>query len=70
MLLRSAINSGMRKDGVLILASQRVSTVKDCDLILVLDDGVLIGKGKHDELMENCEEYRLIANSQMGGDVE
>ena len=70
MLLRSAINSGMRKDGVLILASQRVSTVKDCDLILVLDDGVLIGKGKHDELLENCEEYRLIANSQMGGDVE
>ncbi len=69
MLLRSAIKSGCRKDGVLILASQRVSTVKDCDLILVLEEGRLIGKGKHDELIESCEEYRLIANSQMGGEA-
>lgn len=68
MLLRSAIKSGCRHDGVLVLASQRVSTVKDCDKILVLDEGKLIGKGKHEFLMESCEEYRLIAHSQMGGD--
>ncbi len=67
LLLRSAIKDRGRKDGVLIIASQRVSSVKDCNLILVLDEGKLIGKGNHDFLMENCEEYRLIADSQMGG---
>lgn len=70
MLLRSAIKGGCRKDGVLILVSQRVSTVKDCDLILVLDGGRIIGKGKHDELLGSCEEYSLIAKGQMGGDTE
>ena len=66
LLLRSAINAGCRKDGVLILVSQRVSTVKDCDLILVLDKGKIIGKGKHEELLSECEEYALIAKGQMG----
>jgi len=66
MLLRSAIKEGCRKDGVLVLVSQRVSTVKDCDLILVLDKGKIIGKGKHDELLCECEEYALIAKGQMG----
>jgi ATP-binding cassette subfamily B protein len=70
MLLRSAIKDGMRKDGVLILASQRVSTVKDCDLIIVLEDGKPIGKGTHEDLLKNCEEYRLIAQSQMGGEAQ
>ena len=66
LLLRSAIKAGCRKDGVLVLVSQRVSTVKDCDLILVLDKGRIIGKGKHDDLLRNCEEYALIAKGQMG----
>ncbi len=70
LLLRSAIKSGCRSDGVLILVSQRVSTVKDCDLILVLDHGKIIGKGKHDVLLSECEEYALIAKGQMGGDGE
>ena len=37
------------------------------DLILVLDKGEIIGMGTHDELMENCEVYREISQSQMGG---
>ena len=36
------------------------------DLILVLDDGRVIGAGTHEELMQSCEEYRLIAHTQMG----
>ena len=36
------------------------------DLILVLDDGNVIGSGTHKELMENCEDYRIIAETQMG----
>ena len=68
MLLRSAIKGGCRKDGVLILVSQRVSTVKDCDLILVVEGGRIIGKVKHDELLSTCGEYALIAKGQMGGE--
>ena len=70
LLLRTAIKSGCRDDGVLILVSQRVSTVKDCDVIIVLENGRIIGKGKHDELMSCCEEYALIAKGQMGGEEE
>jgi ATP-binding cassette subfamily B protein len=47
--------------------AQRVSSVKNCDLILVIEKGKIIGCGKHDSLLESCEEYREISNSQMGG---
>lgn len=47
-----------------IIVSQRVSTVSDCDLILVLDGGRLIGKGKHEELMSECSVYRETYESQ------
>jgi ATP-binding cassette subfamily B protein len=39
----------------------------NCDLILVLEDGKIIGKGTHSELIENCEVYREISESQIGG---
>lgn len=47
-----------------IIVSQRVSTVRDCDLILVLDSGRLIGKGNHEELMKDCDVYRETYESQ------
>ena len=48
-----------------IIVSQRVSTVSDCDLILVLEGGRLIGKGKHDELLETCHVYKETYESQV-----
>lgn len=48
-----------------VIVSQRVSTVSDCDLILVLEGGRLIGKGNHEELMQNCKAYKEIYESQV-----
>ncbi len=50
-----------------IYISQRISTVSSCDLILVLDSGVLVGKGSHEELLKNCSVYREIFDSQIQG---
>lgn len=47
-----------------ILVSQRISTIQDCDLILVLEGGKLIGKGSHSYLMENCPVYKETYESQ------
>ena len=49
-----------------VIVAQRVSSVKNCDLIMVLDDGKIDGLGTHDELMVSCAEYRSIAKTQMG----
>ena len=49
-----------------VIVAQRVSSVKGCDLIMVLDDGRVSGMGTHEELMKNCGEYRAIAETQMG----
>ena len=49
-----------------IFVAQRVATIKNCDRIIVLDRGRVIGDGKHDELMQSCELYRQTANTQMG----
>ena len=46
------------------IISQRTVSVKDCDTILVLDDGEIVGQGTHDELMQSCEIYREIHYSQ------
>ncbi len=51
----------------LVTVAQRVSSVKNCDLIIVLDEGKISAMGTHDELMKLSEEYREIAESQMGG---
>ena len=47
-----------------IMVTQRVSTVKNADLIVVLDDGEIVGMGKNDYLLENCSVYQEIYNSQ------
>ena len=54
-------------DSTVITVAQRVSSVKGCDLILVIDEGAVIGCGRHEDLMETCAEYREISDSQMGG---
>ena len=46
------------------LVSQRAASIRQADLILVLDDGLLAGKGTHEELMQSCETYREIFFSQ------
>jgi ATP-binding cassette subfamily B protein len=64
--LRRDLAEHMKKS-TLITVAQRVSSVKGCDLILVLEDGEVIGQGKHEELLESCPAYREISDSQMGG---
>ena len=45
--------------------AQRIGTIMDADLIVVLEDGKAVGQGKHAELFKNCETYREIALSQL-----
>lgn len=52
-------------DSTKVIVAQRIGTIRDADLILVLDDGRVVGKGTHQELMERCEVYRQIALSQL-----
>jgi ATP-binding cassette subfamily B protein len=52
-------------DATVLIVTQRVATVKNADQIIVLDEGRVVGKGKHRELMETCETYQEIAYSQL-----
>jgi ATP-binding cassette subfamily B protein len=63
--LRKALRENYR-DTTTVLVAQRVSSLRHADVILVLDDGALIGMGNHRHLMESCPEYRSIAQTQMG----
>lgn len=56
----------MLKDTTTFIIAQRISSVQDADQIIVLDDGKIVGMGKHAELLKSCEEYREIYESQMG----
>ena len=62
--LRKAL-SEKTKDATVIIVAQRVSTILNADQIIVLEDGKMIGKGTHRELVESCEEYKQIAQSQL-----
>lgn len=53
------------KDATTIIVAQRISTILHAEQILVLEDGRIVGKGKHEELLRNCEVYRQIAKSQL-----
>jgi ATP-binding cassette subfamily B multidrug efflux pump len=52
-------------DSTVLIVTQRVATIMNADQIIVLDEGQVVGKGKHRELLENCETYREIAFSQL-----
>jgi len=67
--LRKALRENYRGTTT-VLVTQRVSSLRHADLILVLSDGCVIGAGNHEALMTTCEEYRIIANSQMDGGKE
>ncbi len=57
-------------DATVIMVAQRVSTILDADRILVVDDGRIVGQGKHEELMKTCQLYREIAELQLGKEAE
>lgn len=62
--LRKAL-SEKTKDAAVIIVAQRVSTILNADQIIVLEDGKMIGKGTHRQLVAECDEYRQIAQSQL-----
>ena len=62
--LRKALSDNV-KDCTVIIVAQRISTILHADQILVLDDGRIVGKGTHGELMKSCEVYQQIAKSQL-----
>ena len=53
------------KDSTKLIVAQRIGTIMNADRIIVLDDGKVVGQGTHKELMDNCEVYRQIAQSQL-----
>ena len=53
------------KDSTKLIVAQRIGTIMDADRIVVLDEGKVVGQGTHKELLENCEVYRQIAESQL-----
>ncbi len=63
-ILRHALKDETKHSIVLIVA-QRISTIKDADQIIVLDEGRIVGHGKHRELLKNCPIYHEIASSQL-----
>ena len=55
----------MTRDSTVVIVAQRVSTIRDADLIVVLEDGEVVGRGTHDELLATCGTYREIVESQL-----
>ncbi|HOC34788.1 MAG TPA: ABC transporter ATP-binding protein [Ruminococcus flavefaciens] len=64
LALRKALREDMAGTSV-IMISQRTTSLRDADLIIVMDDGEAVGMGRHDELVENCQVYSEIYRSQM-----
>ena len=65
--LRAALRPWTREAATVVVA-QRVSTITAADEIIVLEDGRIVGRGTHDELLESCETYAEIVASQLGAD--
>lgn len=53
------------KNSTVLIVAQRISTIMNADQIIVLDEGKMVGKGKHEELLQDCEVYKQIALSQL-----
>ena len=62
--LRKALSENV-KDSTVIIVAQRISTILHAEQVLVLDDGKVVGKGTHEQLLKNCDVYREIAKSQL-----
>ena len=62
--LRQALKDEMQ-DATCLIVAQRIGTIMDADLILVLENGRVVGQGTHKELLENCPAYQEIARSQL-----
>ena len=67
--LRAALRKNYRNTTTVLIA-QRISSLRHADLILVLEDGGILGAGSHETLLDTCEEYRMIAHTQMGDGKE
>lgn len=65
--LRRALKESSR-DTTVLLVSQRVSTVRQADQIIVFDEGRIVGKGSHQELLESCGVYQEICQSQLSSE--
>ena len=65
-LLRNELNKMIKeKNSTVLIVAQRISTIKNADKIIVLDEGKIVGMGKHKELLKSCEVYKEIAYSQL-----
>ncbi len=64
VVLRKALKEKV-SDATVIIVAQRISTILHADQIIVLEDGHVVGIGRHEELLENCEAYQEIAKSQL-----
>ena len=67
--LRNALKENF-KDVTKIIVAQRINTIIDAEQIIVLEEGKIVGKGTHEELMKNCKTYKEIADSQLGGEED
>ena len=64
--LRQELNQLVKKTkSTVLLVGQRIASIMDADQIIVLDEGRIVGKGTHDELMKSCQVYQEIAYSQL-----
>src|SRR5690606_34689181 len=66
--LRLAIKKNL-KDTTKIIVAQRVSSIKDADLILLIEDGKIVGKGTHEALIQSSEHYRVLVKHQLGEEI-
>ena len=66
--LRQALEPQTRDAAVLVVA-QRISTIETADQIIVLEGGIVVGQGRHDELVDTCATYAEIVSSQRGGEA-
>jgi ATP-binding cassette subfamily B multidrug efflux pump len=65
--LRQALRP-VTRDATVLIVAQRVSTIVDADQILVLEDGAVVGRGTHEELLQTCETYQEIVESQLSAE--
>ena len=64
----AALRKALKKktgDSTVLIVAQRISTILHAEQIIVLDEGRIVGKGTHEELLKNCEVYKQIALSQL-----